>query len=361
MAITTLEGMISGLQNPIDFVQGLTGGMVAGIPIDLFCAPVSRAKKWQKSWMVQGTTPGTTTVVYTLGTHDFTVGQEVTFSGSTSGVPHELDGATHLITATGVKTFTISTTTTTNPGGLGCCSCCDIGSPGIGGTKGTPLTSHANQIPFSNPALGNTYLARLQAQAGVAGTLLLCDRLWHNSGINSMRIITNGVFPSTAQIPARDINGTNNGVGVFAALEVHGTFSGSNSFVGVLTGVSYTNQDGTTGRTATMIHTPAAVPAPGTFWPLALQEGDTGVRQVNGISISTQFDDLYDYEQTDCLGVVLYRVLARLPLRANTRNAIDALTGAFPRLFDATVPFLVFIPAATTSSYVMGHVQYSQG
>ena len=67
------------------------------------------------------------------------------------------------------------------------------------------------------------------------------------------------------------------------------------------------------------------------------------------------------YTQANSLGLVLYRVLARLPLVANVRGVIDALTGCFPRLFDNTVPFLVFMPQTTTSSYVIGMAQYAQG
>src|SRR3990167_7082314 len=53
-------------------------------------------------------------------------------------------------------------------------------APGI---SGAALTTYAGQIPFVNGA-ANQYLARFTAQCNVTGTLLLCDRLWHNSGIS---------------------------------------------------------------------------------------------------------------------------------------------------------------------------------
>lgn len=52
--------------------------------------------------------------------------------------------------------------------------------PGIGGAV---LTTYPGQLPFTNPGAGNTYLARFLGQAAISGVLLLCDRLWHNSGI----------------------------------------------------------------------------------------------------------------------------------------------------------------------------------
>jgi hypothetical protein len=60
--------------------------------------------------------------------------------------------------------------------------------------------------------------------------------------------------------------------------------------------------------------------------------------------------------------VVLYRVIARLEVTAaNTPNAIDALTSGFVRLYDNSVPFIVFIPSTTTTSYISWQLIYTQG
>ena len=62
------------------------------------------------------------------------------------------------------------------------------------------------------------------------------------------------------------------------------------------------------------------------------------------------------------VSLVAYRVLARLELTvANVPNAIDALTSGFPRIYDNTVPFLIFIPSTTTASNIIGHVIWTQG
>ena len=52
------------------------------------------------------------------------------------------------------------------------------------GVNGAALTSYAGQIPFSNPVSGETRLARLVGWASQTGMLLVCDRLWHNSGLS---------------------------------------------------------------------------------------------------------------------------------------------------------------------------------
>src|SRR3990167_7987623 len=63
-----------------------------------------------------------------------------------------------------------------------------VGSPGAAvaptpGVNGAALTTYAGQIPFTNPVSGNSYLARCALTASQVCTLLVCDRLWHNSGL----------------------------------------------------------------------------------------------------------------------------------------------------------------------------------
>src|SRR5687768_8711216 len=48
---------------------------------------------------------------------------------------------------------------------------------------GTMITTYLGQIPWTNPASGYSYLARMCATATTARCLLLMDRLWHNSSL----------------------------------------------------------------------------------------------------------------------------------------------------------------------------------
>ena len=60
--------------------------------------------------------------------------------------------------------------------------------------------------------------------------------------------------------------------------------------------------------------------------------------------------------------LVAYRVLATLELpAAGIPNAVDALTSGMPRLYDTSVPFLIFIPQTTTTTQLSGSVVYTQG
>lgn len=219
-------------------------------------------------------------------------------------------------------------------------------TPGIGGEQ---LTAWGGQIPFSNPVSGNTHLARFQAQATIAGTLLLCDRLWQNSGID-VTLTTEQIFTAAAAIPSRDANGAANGDQVYGGIEVSGA-TGAGTPTATL---KYTNQAGTTGKTATNIINTVASSIAGTFYPFGLAAGDTGIQKAESLQLSATWT-------SGTIHVVLYRVLARLELQAQIGNAIDALTSGFPRLYNNTVPFLIFIPNTTTTSNISGQVIYSQG
>jgi hypothetical protein len=219
-------------------------------------------------------------------------------------------------------------------------------SPGLGGAA---LTSYAGQIPFVNPGSGNSYLARLQASASLSGCLMLLDRLWHNSGL-VVATLTAQTINSVAW-PARDRDGSANGEGVLVAIEC----STATTNAGIIsnTTLSYTNQAGVSGRTAT-ISWPATAVA-GTFVPFNLQAGDTGIRSIQNCTLGTSYGG-------GAIHLVAYRTLARLELMlANTGGAIDALTGGFPRLYDDTVSFLLWQPTGITATTVMGQLIVTQG
>lgn len=217
------------------------------------------------------------------------------------------------------------------------------------GMAGAALTTYAGQIPFTNPVSGNTYLARFQGQATIAGTLVLADRLWHNSGI-AVTTTTAQTVNSVA-FPARDVAGTTNGDGVLIGLEVS-TATGAGAATPT---ISYTNQSNTSGKTGAMVVPYVAASIAGTFYPFTLAAGDTGVRSIQSVTLGVSMT-------SGAIHLVAYRELARLELTAaNVPNAIDAITSGFPRLFDNTVPFIFFIPSTTTTSNISGSIVWSQG
>lgn len=219
-------------------------------------------------------------------------------------------------------------------------------SPGLAGAA---LTTYAGQIPVP-AASNNTYLARFSGVSSAqAGVLLLCDRLWHNSGFTITS--TSAQTINSVAWPARDMNGSTNGVGVILGVEVSGaTGAGTPTIT-----VSYTNDANTSGRTGTNSVATVASSAVGSFYPIGLQAGDTGVRSVQTLTLSATWT-------SGTIHLVAYRVLASLELgAAGLPNAVDALTSGMPRCYDNTVPFLVYIPQTTTTTQLTGTAVFTQG
>jgi hypothetical protein len=215
---------------------------------------------------------------------------------------------------------------------------------------GTALTNYAGQIPFPSAVYGeNINLARFQAQASIAGTLILCDRLWHNSGL-SLTTTTAQTINSVTW-PARDANGAISGNQVLIGLEVT-TATGSGTPVFTM---SYTNQAGTAGQTGTGILTGVASSPVGAFYPVGLAAGDTGVQSVQTFTLSASWT-------SGAASLVAYREIARLEITSsNVPAAIDAITSGMPCMYDSSVPFLLFVPSTSTASNISGQVVYSQG
>jgi hypothetical protein len=181
------------------------------------------------------------------------------------------------------------------------------------------------------------------------GSIILADRLWHNSGI----VVTTTTAQTINSVawPARDKNGATLGEGVYIGLEVS-TATGAGASV---ISISYTNSAGTAGRTGTAIPLYAATSVAGSFYIFGLQAGDTGVRSVQTYTSTVSMT-------SGVVHLVAFRYLSVLPLVAAAVPSIsDAVTGGLPREYDTTVPFLLYQPQATTTTQLTGGVIHTQG
>lgn len=220
-------------------------------------------------------------------------------------------------------------------------------SPGI---NGAALTTYAGQVPYTNPVSGNGYLARLSCRAGLAGTLIVADRLWHNSGLVSATTTAQAL--TSAAWPARDANGSTDGEGVMVGIEVRTATTNGSAITN--TSMVYADQGGDTPNTATMASFPATA-QPGTFVPFQLAAGDTGVRSISSVTLGTSYG-------TGVLHLVAYRILAQIGVpAAGAGSELDALSLGLPRLYDNTVPFLLWLPSAVTTHTVAGELTYAHG
>lgn len=184
------------------------------------------------------------------------------------------------------------------PGVNGVNGVCDVvGTAGTGGA----LSNGSHILP--DPSSGGWYLTRFGVTGVVANTYELLDLVWYNTGL-AVTTTTNQAI-TTPTLPARDINGSANGDGYGIAL--YALTALGNAAAVANTTVSYTNQAGTAGRTATFSGSVGfqapATPVIGTWMPFQLQAGDTGVRAIAGITLGTTYT-------SGTMMLVIYRPIA---------------------------------------------------
>jgi hypothetical protein len=157
------------------------------------------------------------------------------------------------------------------------------GAPGLNGrvTDGT-TAADAGSMPIPTTT-GSNWLTQVQGSSTVANDLSWVDIVWVNSGIvvttTTAQAITSPAFPS------RDLNGSSNGVGFCVALYV--AVATTNAAVNTAMTVSYTNELGVAGRTATVnaVSPFPATAVAGTWVPFQLAAGDKGVRSIQNITL----------------------------------------------------------------------------
>ena len=218
------------------------------------------------------------------------------------------------------------------------------------GLAGAAITSRAGLISVPIPGAGNSYLAKLEVASSVAGQLILVDRLWDNSGL----VVTTTTAQTINSVtwPARDRNGSTDGVGVMVGIEVRTATTNAGAVTN--TTMSYTDDAGTAGNTATIASFPATA-AVGTFVPFQLGDGDTGVRSIQTCTLGTSY-------AAGAVHLVAYRELSRVPLPvANVGATLDAIATGFARLYNNTSLALLWLPTATTGVTLSGNIVISQG
>mgnify|MGYP000851113750 CR=1 FL=1 len=182
----------------------------------------------------------------------------------------------------------------------------NAGMPGSAGaapaSTGRELTrTTVGAIPIPAPS-GLSYITSFEGASSAAGTLLLADRLVEFGGL--VANVTTPQAVSALALPARATGATD----VELWLEVY--TAGGATASAVVT-ASYTNQDGTPGRTATLV---GGLPANGVpinrTYQLSLQAGDTGVESVQSLTLGTSTGTAGN------IGLVLRRTLLTGPFVA---------------------------------------------
>lgn len=204
------------------------------------------------------------------------------------------------------------------------------------GVSGQALTSSPAALPFKNPVSGNSYLTGflstyyLTISNTSQRSTLLVDRLWENSGLSPT--LTTAQTVNSVAWPARDLDESTNGRGVFIAVEVSGAIgSGTGLF-----SISYTNSNGTAGKTAGSLYSTRSSAPEGHWFPIGLASGDVGVRSIQSFTISATLN-------SGTIHLVAYRPIAMIGAggRREKTAAEDALTLGMPPIWNNSVLQLV--------------------
>lgn len=217
------------------------------------------------------------------------------------------------------------------------------GSLSIGNTTTgvIPTDATAGAFAFVNPASGNSYLARAEAICQNVGTVFVYDRLWHAGSFTSSA----GTINATDSTP---IDRGSNGAGVELWAEINTALSALATTITV----TYTNQDGTAGRTATCTLPASAIAR--RMLPFALQSGDTGIRSIEDVAGSAA--------PTGTFNLVLLQMLTEIPLPyPNVPGVMDWADIGMARIYNDACIAMMIQTASGGSGILHGALNIAQG
>lgn len=227
-----------------------------------------------------------------------------------------------------------------------------IGTPGLGGRAVTGSTEGGAINPRPAPS-GNWHLTHAAIASTVIHAHVVFDLLWINSGI--VVTTTTAQTVNSVAFPARDIQGTVNGEGCMIGLLV--ATATTNGAVNNTATVSYTNEAGTAGRTATLLavtgwQIPATAVAGTIVW-FMLAAGDKGVQSIQSVTLATSLG-------AGAVSLLVGRWLAMVP--SSVANvATPALIDADPGVcvWDDPAIFHCYQSSATTATGVSGTLSFA--
>jgi hypothetical protein len=171
--------------------------------------------------------------------------------------------------------------------------------------------------------------------------------MWVNTGLSVTQTTAQSFTMPT--LPARDFNGTTNGEGCMVGL-VTTTANTNGSIINIST-ISYTNSDGTAGRTGRLFNLVGsqipATPVIGTTVWFELQAGDNGVRSVQSITLGTSLGG-------GAISLIIARPIVQIsPALANVATNFDYDAPGI-RIYNGSTLLLFAKTSATTATSVNG-------
>lgn len=211
-------------------------------------------------------------------------------------------------------------------------------------TAAAPTRATTGAMGQQNATVGQLWLAQVGASLGSSGYLMICDRLSHQGGLSGVVATA-----QTTNLPTSALTRYTSGVGVFASLDIYTQIGTTATTVTC----SYTNQDGTGSRTspATVIGGTAFREA-GRSIILPLQEGDTGVRSVESVTVAATTGT------AGAFGVTLWKPLYVMPILSLGSqqllfDGIQSMCGNVPEIVDDACLYYMVIGGATSTGVLL--------
>lgn len=219
------------------------------------------------------------------------------------------------------------------------------GTPGVNGDAiscNTTADATIGGAPYlPDPSVGNYYLTAFSGSSSVAGMPAMWDLIWYNTGL--VVTTTTAQTVTLPTLPSRDQNGSTQGDGWQAGVLVTTATTNASAITNMT--LSYTNSDGTAGRTATMSSFPATAVA-GAMVPFLLQAGDRGIQNIASITLGTSL-------VTGAVSLILFRPLVFVPSPVanvgGTMSVVNAAPGGV-KLWNGTCLEVGYLASATTAT-----------
>lgn len=200
-------------------------------------------------------------------------------------------------------------------------------------TAVAPTSATAGAIGQWDSTTGTLGLVQYDGGMALTGTVLICDRLSHQGGLSGTTVTA-----QTTNLPTAALTRYTDGVGVMCSLDIY-TIVGTTAQTVT---ISYTNQDGTSGRTSPAVAFGASNfrEAPRSIM-IPLQSGDTGIRSVQSVTLGGTTGTAGNF------GVTLFKPLLMAHIvdgaTSISANFVDGYcTGGIPEIVDGACLYMLY-------------------
>lgn len=212
------------------------------------------------------------------------------------------------------------------------------------GTGRIPTSSSSDAIPFANAVGGEkNYLGRVAVQGTVAGTLVIYDRLWDNSGLV-------GNITTSQAVNSLPLTRYTDGDGV----EIFGQVYTAIGTTASTATVTYTDSNDQT-RTATCVMS-TATSRVGEMFQFIPQGDAKGVKSIQSFILSSTTGTAGN------IGLVLVRRLAEIPMPLiGVVTTNDAFALGLPEIQPNAALHLAVASSTTTTAAIIGSIDIIAG